>query len=128
VVPTVPVSRRILLVDDEPALLYAIEAYLGERGYEVHSASELARANAMLAARSYDVVVTDMRLSASPHAEGLNVIRYIRDHGLTARVVVLTGTAGQETESQARELGIDRFLHKPVPLAELAGIVDDLVS
>ena len=121
-------KSRILLVDDEPALLYAIETYLVERGYEVHSASDPSRANAMLATTSYDVVVTDMRLSASPDSEGLNVIRYIRDNRLTARVVVLSGTASRDTEWKARELGVDRFLHKPVPLAELAGIVDVLTA
>lgn len=120
--------KRILLVDDETSLLYAIEAYLGGCGYEVHCATEVEQAIALLTNIRYDLVLTDLRMTPIQGAEGLLVLQVIRDHGLQSRVIVLTGAATPAVESEAKRLGVDRFLLKPLPLPTLAGIVADLTA
>jgi DNA-binding response OmpR family regulator len=123
-----PLPKRILLVDDQGSLLYAMEQYLDACGFDVDAALALADARNLLHVSDYDVVVTDLRLTATHPAEGLDLVEQIRNRGLGCRIVVLTGNSSAEHESRARELGVDRFLTKPVPLAVLAGIVSELTG
>lgn len=121
-------TKRILIVEDEPTLLFALHDYLDQRGYAVDTASEPDQARRLLEGPPYDVVITDLRLTAAHEAEGLHVIATVRERDHSSHVVVLTGCATPATESAARRLGIDCFLHKPVPLSVVAGTVSQLVG
>jgi DNA-binding response OmpR family regulator len=119
-------KKRILIVEDEPTLLFALQDYLDQHGFEVDAVSELEEANALLMNMPYDVVVTDLRLTPVQAAEGLNVIEMVRERSLSSRIVVLTGCGTGAIENAARRLGIDRYLRKPVPLSVLAGTISEL--
>ncbi len=121
-------SKRILVVEDEPSLLFALQDYLSQCGYTVDCASELEEAHALLMNVTYDVIITDLRLTPVQCAEGLEVIELVRERSLPSRVIVLSGTATQITEMAARRLGVDRFIRKPVPLSVVAGAISDLVE
>ncbi|HSP15598.1 MAG TPA: response regulator [Thermoanaerobaculia bacterium] len=120
-------SNRILIVEDDPTLLFALQDYLDHSGYVVDTASELAEAYAMLMNMPYDVVITDMRLTPVRSSEGLDVIEFIRERSMMTRVVVLTGHATSMAEREARRLGVDRFIRKPVPLSVVADAVSQLI-
>src|SRR5437016_1439872 len=113
-------TRRVLIVDDETSLLYAARQYLTDHGFEVECAQELEEAQALLANLSFDVVVTDIRLTALQGAEGLHVLDFIRHRNLTVPVVVLTAHATAAVEQEARRLGADAIFYKPVALSQLA--------
>ena len=121
-------SKRILIVEDEPALRFALQDYLDQLGYRVDAAAELSEANALLSDAAYDVVITDLLLSATREPDGLRLIERVHEVDRTARVVVLTSCDIPAVEASARKLGIDRFLRKPVPLSLLAGTVSALVA
>ena len=121
-------KKRILIVEDEPSLLFALQDYLDQQGYDVSVAAELEEASALLMNLPFDVVITDLRLTPVQAAEGLHVIELVRDRSLDSRIIVLTGSATAAIERSVRNLGVDRYLRKPVPLAIIARSVSELVA
>jgi two-component system OmpR family response regulator len=115
--------KRILLVDDEPGVRFAIDHYFRAAGYDVDLAASGEEARAALAGARYDVVLIDVQLSGLEEADGLDVIRMIRDGNLAARTIVLTGNASGAVRAEALRLGAGHVLEKPVPLRELAQLV-----
>ena len=121
-------KKRILVVDDEQIILFAFRAYFGRYDYEVDCARELEEAEALLAHRSYDVVIADLRLTGSSGREGLEIVRFLRERSPESPIVLLTAYGSKEIELEATELGADAFLQKPKPLAELAEIIFSLTG
>lgn len=116
-------TPRLLVVDDEPTVLAAVAEYLTAYGLAVDTATEREEAEAMVLAYAYDLVVTDMRLTGAHGREGLELLRFVREHRPDARVVLLTAHGSRELEEEARRSGADQFLGKPLPLSELAAEV-----
>jgi DNA-binding response OmpR family regulator len=114
---------RILVVDDESAILFAMDEYFSARGYEVDCARGLEEAGARLQASRYEAVIADLRLTGSGGTEGLEVVERVRSHHPSTRVIILTAFGSPEVEREARRRGADAFLHKPVPLPELARVL-----
>jgi DNA-binding response OmpR family regulator len=119
-------KARMLVVDDEEPILFAIREYFEPLGYAVDCARELEEAEALLSHIHYGLLIADLRLSGIQSNEGLELIRFVRDRSPWTRVVVLTGYGSPEIEREALGRGVDAFLHKPRPLAELAAIVSSL--
>jgi len=116
-------KRRILVADDEPDLLAALEEYLGCCGYEVHAVRSATEAERLLRTEDYAAVITDLRFSGPGGQEGLAVVEAARRRLADIPVVVMTGHGTPEAEAQARQLGADLFVPKPVALWELANLV-----
>jgi two-component system response regulator PilR (NtrC family) len=114
---------RILVVDDEEGVLFALKEYLGCCGWEVDAVLSPTEAQRLLETRGYAAVITDLRFSGPAGDEGLAVVRAARAHHPEAPVVVMTGYGSPEAEREARRLGVDAFVPKPVPLWELARLV-----
>jgi DNA-binding NtrC family response regulator len=68
-------------------------------------------------------VITDLRFSGPAGEEGLAVVRAARARQPEAPVVLMTGWGSPEAEREARRLGVAAFVPKPVPLWELARLV-----
>jgi CheY-like chemotaxis protein len=114
---------RILVADDEEGVLFALREYLGCCGWEVDTARTSAEAMNLLETRSYAAVITDLRFSGPSGKEGLAIVKTARARQPEAPVVVMTGYSTDEVEAEARRLGVDAFVPKPVPLWELARLV-----
>ena len=121
-------NRRILVADDEDGVLFALEEYLGCCGWEVDAARTAREAERFLETREYDAVITDLRFSGTSGKEGLAIVRSARKHSPGAPVVVMTGYGSPDAEAEARRLGVDAFVAKPVPLWELARLVQGWAS
>ncbi len=119
---------KVLLVDDELPILFAMERYLSANGFEVETARELEEAQALLSNDVFDIVITDLHLTPIQKAEGLLVIELVRSRGMASRVIVLTGHAAPEVEAAAYELGVDLFLWKPASLPVLATTMRALMA
>jgi CheY-like chemotaxis protein len=126
--PTVPVRRtpsgvvrkvRVLLVDDDPAVLRVLELMLtrGYSGYQVTTAREVAAAIEVLNEWPVDVIVSDVQMSGG---SGCDLHREVaaRWPGLEASIVFLSGGYGDQEARQLRATGC-LVLHKPTPRAEL---------
>jgi DNA-binding response OmpR family regulator len=119
-------SGRILVVDDEPTIRFALSEYLSLRGYSVDSAAALVDARQMVADGDYATVITDLSLSGQGGIEGLKLAAFVRRKDRRTRIVILTAYGSAESETAARRLGVDAFLHKPVPLDEVARALSQL--
>ena len=119
-------SPRILLVDDEEPILFAISEYFEPLGYEVDCARELEEAEALLAHGRYALLIADLRLTGIHSNEGLELVRFARERAPWMRIIVLTGYGSADMEAEAMDRGVDVFLHTPRPLSELAVIVAEL--
>jgi DNA-binding response OmpR family regulator len=116
-------KRRILVADDEPALLAAIQEYLRCCGWDVDAVDSVEGARHLLETRAYVAVITDLRFSGPESEEGLAIVKAARGRHQGVPVVVLTGQGTPEAEAEARRLGADLFVQKPVALWELAALV-----
>ena len=120
-------SHRILLIDDEDALLRTIAKYLDTLGYDVDCAQELEEAEALLTNNEYAVVITDMRLTDVRGTEGLDVVSFIRQRCPWTRVVVLTSNDAPRVMNEALRLGAAAILQKPRPLQEVGDVIYGLL-
>jgi DNA-binding response OmpR family regulator len=114
---------RVLLVDDEPSLLFAIRDFLTSEGFQVECATEREEAQALLLNITFDVAVTDLRLTPLNPVEGLQLASFIRERVLPTRVIVLTAVASPEAEAEAKRIGVDAYLRKPASLRGLATLI-----
>jgi DNA-binding response OmpR family regulator len=121
-------SGRLLIVDDEAAIRFALSEYFRENGWAVDAAAEKEEAEALLACTEYAVVIADLRLTGIYGVEGLDIIQWSRHLRPETRVVLLTGNGTPEIEAEARRRGADAFLHKPLPLPQLEAVVDSLLG
>jgi ActR/RegA family two-component response regulator len=123
------VGPSILLVDDEEAILFALQDFLCAAGWRVATAASADGAEELLAASRFAVAVVDLRLSpADDEHAGLEVVRRIRDRSPETRVVVLTAYGSPSVEAEARRLGVDSLLAKPQPLAGLERHLRELAT
>lgn len=119
----VPKPKRILIVDDEDAILFAMGDYFTLRGYEVDAARDVAQAAACIDACPYVVVIADLCLSDLPSAEGLEVASYVRQQRPDTAVVLFTAYGSSHVEAEAKRRGVRVVLRKPQPLAEIERLV-----
>jgi DNA-binding NtrC family response regulator len=120
--------HRILLVDDEESILFAMREYFATFGYQLDCACELEEAEALVVKHRYDLVVADLRLTGIYGAEGLELVGLIRERSPRTHVILLTAYGSPEIEMEARRLGVASFLHKPKPLPDVAQIVFGLLG
>lgn len=116
-------SARILVVDDEPQILRAVERALGARGYDVTTATDGRHAVAVVAEDEPDLVVLDLNL---PHMDGLTACREIR-RSSRVPILVLSVRDAEEDKVAALDLGADDYLTKPFGAAELLARVRALL-
>ena len=121
-------KRRLLILEDEAAILAALERYFVAEGYAVDAVADPAQAEAFLASQVYDVLLADLRLGGSHGTEGLEVVTLTRERCPAARIIVLTAYGSPEVEQEARRRGVHAFLHKPLPLADIAAQVTALLA
>jgi DNA-binding response OmpR family regulator len=120
--------KRILLVDDEKSIVFAVRQYFLSQGYVVDSAATCDQALALVAANQYAVAIVDVELrGSSDSSDGVHIAQFIRSHAPATGVIILTALATPETETRAREAGVHSFMHKPTRLAQIASVAFGLM-
>lgn len=120
-------TQKLLVVDDEPAILFALCDYFSVNGYQVDCAPDIEQAKELLGCAEYGVVIVDFSLSKGDGQTGLDLILWARERGLTAPFIILTAYGTPALETPARSSS-GLVLHKPQPLGDLARIVNDLFA
>ena len=113
----------VLVVDDEPQILRAVERTLTARGYVVRTASDGRAALGAVLDDEPDLVVLDLNL---PHVDGLTTCREIR-RSSRVPILVLSVRDAEEDKVAALDLGADDYLTKPFGAAELLARVRALL-
>lgn len=110
-------ALKILIVEDSPAMRQLLALAVRKRpNVEVQEAADGLAALKLLAATQFDLVFVDLNM---PILDGMKLIKRLRESETTlaaprVRVAVVTTESSQATEDQARALGADYFLRKPV--------------
>jgi DNA-binding NtrC family response regulator len=102
---------RLLLVDDDPALIRAYERILASHGVLVETASNGREAAERVKAGTFDVIVSDISM---PEMTGIEFLKAVRAHDLDVPVILMTGEPDLESALHAIEYGVFRYLAKPV--------------
>ncbi len=114
-------KSRILVVDDEEHVRFAFREFLEEAGYEVLCAEDYVSAIRSLMAGPVDLVITDIIMGQQT---GVDLLREIKDRGLRAPVIMITGAPDIETAAAAVRLGAYDYIPKPVTQQVLLRVVD----
>lgn len=108
-------NLRVLVVDDEAAILRFLKPALEANGYEITSAGTVAEALKRAAAESPDIVLLDLGL---PDGDGKDVIRQARQWS-DVPIVVLSAREREAEKIEALDLGADDYVNKPFNVGEL---------
>ena len=125
-----PRSLRVLLIDDDPALLESLRASLQDEGHKVHTVTGgQAGIDAFRAAQQgghlFDVVITDLGM---PYVDGRQVVASIRAMSPGTPIILLTGWGQHMLGEREQELKADRVLGKPPRIRELRAALAELTG
>ncbi|MFG0287199.1 MAG: sigma-54-dependent transcriptional regulator [Rhodopirellula sp. JB044] len=118
-------AARLLLVDDDYHLATSLGQWLVEMGYDVEVANDLSQAKTHLSGRSFDLIITDLRIG---NDDGLDLVRYAKKHHVDTAVLVMTGYATPDTAVEAVRVGAFDLLTKPVIDDELILAIDRAIN
>ncbi|MGQ0665808.1 MAG: sigma-54-dependent transcriptional regulator [Nitrospiraceae bacterium] len=111
----------ILLADDEPLMRLSMVDALEAAGYDVHAASSGTEGIEAIRLKTFDLVITDLRL---PGADGLTVLKAAKEKAWETEALVITAHGSVETAVGAMKLGAFDYITKPFQMDELLLIVE----
>ena len=106
----------ILIVEDDITYGMMLKTWLGKKGFQVTSASSIARAQKHIESETVDLILSDLRL---PDKDGIDLLKWLGEHGLQIPLIIMTGYADIQSAVQAMKLGACDYIAKPVNPDEL---------
>ncbi|HTP80500.1 MAG TPA: sigma-54 dependent transcriptional regulator [Bacteroidota bacterium] len=113
-------SISVLIADDEETFLTVLRTALTSEGYRVETASDGVAAINILQSKPFDLVLLDVKM---PRVDGLEVLRFIRDHYLDTQVIMLTGVNDLRIAVECMQMGAYSYLTKPYSTVELLTVI-----
>ncbi|HEY0141179.1 MAG TPA: response regulator [Thermoanaerobaculia bacterium] len=117
------VPAKVLIVDDDPAIRQILSALLKRDGTECDIAEDGEAAIGRLRHQTYDVVLLDLLM---PRVDGLGVISYMKESGITTPVVVISAVMDDRVELLDPQL-VRVAMQKPLEPRELRRVVEAIV-
>ena len=123
-------SLRVLLVDDDPALLESLRSSLTDEGHKVSTASGGqagidAFRDAQKVGKPFDIIITDLGM---PYVDGRQVVASVRAMSPGTPIILLTGWGQHVAGENEGALQVDRVLGKPPRIRELRGALAELTG
>jgi len=109
-------QARLLVVDDDEAVRRIVAELLHEEGYEPVIAASAEEALELLSKNQFELVISDIKM---PGADGLALLRNLRESHPETAVIMMTGFGQIESAVEALKLGASDYLTKPIRLAAL---------
>jgi DNA-binding NtrC family response regulator len=122
---SMPAKNRILVVDDEDALRTVLSSELEGEGYIVQMAGDGDEAINILEKNSFDLILLDIKM---PTVDGFEVLKYVKQHAPSTKVIMLTGFADLKNAIESKKLGAEDFVSKPYDLVDLLTTVERVLS
>jgi CheY-like chemotaxis protein len=119
-------KRRILLVDDEEAILLAFRKILETPAVEVNTATSAEEARRLLNERPYRAVIADLRMSGAAIMDGYVVVSEAKRRQPNAKIVVITAYGAAHIKQRVLDLGADMYLEKPVSPTEVKELLTSM--
>ena len=118
-------SISILAADDEEQFLQVLQAALSAEGYRIELARDGVAAINILQNRAFDLVLLDMKM---PRVDGMEVLRFVKDHYLDTQVIMLTGVSDIKSAVECMQLGAYHYITKPYSISELTAVIERAVE
>jgi len=119
-------TRRLLFVDDEPAIRITLKAILGNHGFEVTTAATVAEGLQKITSEKFDVLISDLNIG-NP-GDGLTVVSAMRRTQPEAITMILTGYPAFETALEAIRQQVDDYIVKPANIPSLVSAIESRLS
>ena len=113
-------KAKVLILDDEPIVGDRLKPALEKCGYDVETQTDSQTAIDQLAQTRYDVLITDLKMSGP---SGLDVLRFVKEHSPSTRVIVITGYATAEQAKESIKGGAVDFIAKPFRISQLRELI-----
>jgi DNA-binding NtrC family response regulator len=113
-------KTSILILDDEPIVSKRLQPALEKKGYEVESFYESAKAMVRIRERTFDIVVTDLKMEG---IDGMQFLAEVKKLSPRTEVIVITGFATMDTAKESMRKGVFDFLAKPFKLGEIQEVI-----
>ncbi len=118
-------AGRVLVIDDEPVVVEVLRGLLGKEGFAVAVASDAAEGRALLESETWDALLLDVML---PDADGMQVLRWVRDRRTDLAVVMITAYGTVENAVAAIKAGAFHYVTKPFNNDEVRHLVGQAVQ
>src|SRR3954466_8383930 len=117
-------TKRILLIEDEPGLVLTLSDRLSKEGYTVEAARDGESGLQRAATEGFDVVLLDVML---PRKNGFDVCRDLRQQNVQTPVIMLTARGQVVDKVVGLKLGADDYVTKPFEMMELLARIEALL-
>lgn len=117
--------RRILVVEDDPDLLFLYQTALSQQGFEVIGAENAKVAMMELDNGDFDLLMADLNM---PDAHGTAVIDHLRQDARHDNTEVIIVTANDHWLGEVTERGVEHILVKPVSMKQVVELVRQLTT
>ncbi|HEY7547752.1 MAG TPA: response regulator, partial [Blastocatellia bacterium] len=117
-------SKRILLIEDEPGLVLTLSDRLRSEGYTVEAVSDGEAGLERASAEPFDLIVLDVML---PRKNGFDVCRDLRQRQVSTPIIMLTARGQVVDKVVGLKLGADDYLTKPFEMIELLARLESLL-
>ncbi|MEP6602504.1 MAG: sigma-54 dependent transcriptional regulator [Spartobacteria bacterium] len=107
---------KIIIIDDEPAMVEVIATLCREKGHQVFPFNSATKAVEQLDAIQPQVVITDIKMETM---SGFDVLRHVREHHRQTHVILITAYASVDTAIEAMKMGAYGYVPKPFKIDEL---------
>ncbi|MCU1270385.1 MAG: response regulator receiver protein [Acidobacteriaceae bacterium] len=118
--------KRLLFVDDEPAIRTTLSAILRRYGFTVTLAATVAEAIHEIKTQEFDLLLCDLNIERED--DGLEVVRAMREITPHCLKIILTGYPNEESAEQGIRLGIDDYIAKPTNADTLVALLADKLA
>ena len=120
------IHKRILFVDDEPAIRATLAVILRRYGFIVTVASTVGQAIEEIKKQEFDLLLTDLNIEGK--RDGYNIVRAMRQANPNCINIVLTGYPDEESAAEGLELGIDDYIAKPANADALVALLAEKLA
>ena len=118
--------RRLLFVDDEPAIRVTLKAILASHGFEVTTAATVGEALQKITSEGFDILISDLNIG-NP-GDGLTVVSAMRRTQPEAVTMILTGYPAFETALEAIRQQVDEYIVKPANIPTLVSTIESKLA
>ena len=113
-------TPRLLVLDDDPAVLSLLRTYFGGLGWYVEVCADAGAALRLAGSDvPFDAVISDLHFTPDRKAEGLEIVEHARRRRPHAAVLLFTAASEGSLPEAALERGADQVIFKPAPLGSL---------
>jgi DNA-binding NtrC family response regulator len=121
-----PLGLRVLVVDDESAILFAYRKMFEAKGFIVDTCENITEAIDLICMDSYLAVISDLRLVGTDNLDGISLLKTIKEVQPETKVIIITGNDSDKHRQIAQHWGVVSLFEKPVSPSVIVDVLDKL--